>query len=382
MFSSYARHKLPSEAVTLFNLMSDLGFTPSIVDLHSLLFSLCKYGFVSESERFFLEIKSQFSITNQTYTILIYGWARVRDSKRALELFDEMLQQGLVPDIVCFNAIIAALCRAGELALAHEWLKEMRQIHKLEPDAATYSAFLSAATEMKDLNASIKVLDRMKRDGLTPNVFTYNTVMKLRCELGKIDEAYELLDEMLLRGVKPDTWSYNTILAVHCKLKQSNKALRLIERMDNESCLPDQHTYNMLLKMLLDVGKIDKANEIWEGMEKHRFYPPAACYAVMVHGLCRKRGKVEEACGYFERMVEEGIPPYEDTCELLRKRLIKVGLRERLVLVADRMQRSSSCKIQELSSIMDGSRNTVDEGSEGERERNGERERERVGLCK
>jgi pentatricopeptide repeat protein len=377
MFSSYARHKLPSEAVRIFNLMSDLGFTPSIVDLHSLLFSLCKYGFVSESEQLFLEIKSQFSITNQTYTILISGWARARDSKRALKLFDEMLQQKLVPDLPCFNAIIGALCRAGELALAHEWLKEMRQKHKLEPNAATYSAFLSVATEMKDMNSSIKVLDRMNRDGLTPNVYTYNMVIKLRCELDKIEEAYELLDEMLLRGVKPDIRSYNTILAVHCKLKECYKALRLIEGMDNESCLPDQHTYNMLLKMLLDVGRIDKAHEIWEGMEKRRFYPSAACYAVMVHGLCRKRGRVEEACGYFERMVEEGIPPYEDTCELLRKRLIKVGLGERLFLVADRMRRSSSCKIQELSKIMDGSRSMVDGGSMSGKEGTGELESDR-----
>ncbi|KAF3329323.1 pentatricopeptide repeat-containing protein [Carex littledalei] len=366
MFSSYSRHKLPSEAVRIFNLISDLGFTPSIVDLHSLLFSLCKYGFVLESEQFFLEIKSQFSITNQTYTILISGWARARDSKRALKLFDEMLQQGLVPDLPCYNAIISALCRDGELGPAHERLKEMRQVHELEPNAATYSFFLRAATEMKDLNSSIKVLDRMKRNGLTPNVFTYNTVIKLLCQLEKIDEAYELLDEMLLSGVKPDVWSYNTILTVHCRLKECNKALRLIRRMDNESCLPDNHTYNMLLKMLLDVGRIDRAHEIWEGMEKRQFYPPAACYAVMVHGLCRKKGRVEEACRYFERMVEEGIPPYEDTCELLRKRLIRVGLRERLVLVVDRMRRSSSCKILELSSIMDGSKRAVDEGSMGE----------------
>jgi pentatricopeptide repeat protein len=136
MFSSYAQHKLPSEDVRNFYLMSDLGFITFIVDPHSLLFSLCKYGFVSESEQLFLEIKSQFGITNQTYTILIS--LRGRDQKRALKLFDEMLQQKLVPDLPCYNAIIVALCRAGELALAHEWLKEMKQKHKLEPNAATY----------------------------------------------------------------------------------------------------------------------------------------------------------------------------------------------------------------------------------------------------
>ncbi|KAJ3707782.1 hypothetical protein LUZ61_011487 [Rhynchospora tenuis] len=374
MFSSYARHKLPAEAVSVFNLMDDLGFKPSVTDLHALLYSLCKYEFVSEAEQFFAEIKSQFCISNQTYTILISGWARACDSKRALKLFGEMLQQGFEPDLPCYNAVIAALCRVGELELAHEELNKMRQVYKLEPDAATYSAFLRAATDTKDLNSSMRVLDRMKRSGLTPNVFSYNTVIKLLCELERIDEAYELLDEMLLRGVKPDIWTYNPILSVHCKLKESNKALRLVERMDSESCVPDKHTYNMLLKMLLDVGRIDKANEVWEGMGRRQYHPPVSCYAVMVHGLCRKRGRVEEACGYFERMVEEGKPPYEDTCKLLRQRLIRVGLRERLDLVADRMRRSSSCKIQELSTIMDGSNRTVDEETGEEEETLRERE--------
>lgn len=368
MFSSYARRKLPSDAVGVFNLMSDLGFAPSLIDLHSLLYSLCKYGFVDESETFFCKTKSQFSVTNQTYTILISGWARLCNSERALNLFEEMVRQGIKPDLPCYNAVIAALCRAGLFETANGWLTDMRCVHKIEPNAATYSAFVQAATEAKDLNSSIKVLDRMKRDGLTPNVFTYNTIIKLLCELERVDEAYELLDEMLLRGTEPDIRSFNTILAVHCKLKECNKALRLLERMDNESCLPDRHTYNMLLKMLLGVGRIDRAKEVWEGMEKRRFYPPAACYAVMVHGLCRKKGRVEEACAYLERMVEEGIPPYESTCELLRQRLLKERQRERLLLVTDRMRRSSSRKIQELASVMDGSKKEIkeEEGEEGE----------------
>jgi hypothetical protein len=98
-------------------------------------------------------------------------------------------------------------------------------------------------------------------------------------------------------------------------------------------------------------------------------------------GFAEREGGYERR-GYFKRMVEGSIPPYEDTCELLRKRLIKVGSGGRLFLVADRMRRSSSCKIQELSTIMDGSRRLVDGGSISRKEGMVELENEKESLCK
>jgi heat shock factor-binding protein 1 len=187
---------------------------------------------------------------------------------------------------------------------------------------------------------------------LTPNVFTYNAVIRLLCELGEVDEAYNILNEMATCGEMPDIWSYNTLLNAHCKLKEVNKALRLISKMDKESCLPDRHSYNMILKMLVSVGRVDRAIEVWNGMEKRGFHPGAATYAVMIHGLSCKKGRAEEACSYFLRMVDEGIPPYQATCEVLRDRLLRLGLRDDLEMLTDRMRRSTSCTIQDLASIM------------------------------
>ncbi|KAJ3693463.1 hypothetical protein LUZ60_008943 [Juncus effusus] len=372
IFSAYARYKLPSDAIRVFNLMGDLGFKPSLTDLHSLFLSLCKYSFVSEAEQFFHEIKPQFDITVQTYTILINGWGRIRDSKRALKLFDEMLEGKFQPDLPAYNSLIASLCRSGQVGPAQEMLKELQLVHKLVPNAATYSSFLRTATEAKELNSAIRALDRMKRRGLIPNTFTYNTILKLLCENEQTEDAYKLLDEMLLNdsNSKPDIWSYNSILAIHCKLKETNKALKLIERMDKDSCSPDQHSYNMLLKTLIHVGRIDEANEIFEGMEKRRFYPPCSCYAVMIHGLCRKKGRadLEMACGYFERMVEEGIPPYVSTCEVLRERLLRERMGEKVEIVLDRMRRSSSCAIRELCSVMSGTNKELRNGEKSNNE--------------
>ncbi|XP_020094610.1 pentatricopeptide repeat-containing protein At1g52640, mitochondrial-like [Ananas comosus] len=359
LFRAYARARRPDDALRAFRRMPDfVGLPHSLPDLHRLLSALSNHSLVAHALPFFRSLRSRFPVTPQTYTILISGWARLRDPANARALFDEMLQRGLAPDAPSYSALIAALCAAGELGAARDRLREMQRRHGLAPDAATYSAFVRAACAAKDARSALRALDGMRRRGLAPNVFTYNAVVKLLCESGELGDAYELLDEMLARGAKPDTWGYNAILAAHCRLREANKALRLIARMDRDSCSPDRHTYNMLLKMLIGVGRIDRAAEVWDGMEKRGFHPAAASYAVMIHGLCRTKGRVEDACAYFERMVDEGIPPYLSTCELVREKLLKLGLRERVGALAGKMRRSTSCTIQELAAAMQGSKRT------------------------
>ncbi|ONM21647.1 Pentatricopeptide repeat-containing protein mitochondrial [Zea mays] len=352
LFRAYARAGLPEDAIRAFSSMERFCFLPTVADLHSLLFTLSHNGLVEHAEAFFRESPFQFDLSAKTYTILISGWAVVASPVKAQKLFDEMIERGVQPDVPAYNALIDALCRGGDVALAQEQLKDMQRSRGLAPDAATYGPFLRSACASKDARAALRVLDRMRARSLTPNVFTYNAVIRLLCELGEVDEAYNILNEMATYGEKPDVWSYNTLLNTHCKLKEVNKALRLISRMDDSSCLPNRHSYNMILKMLLAIGRVDRAIEVWDGMEKHGFYPGAATYAVMIHGLSCKKGRAEEACSYFLRMVDEGIPPYQATCQVLRDRLLRLGLRDDLEMLTDRMRRSTSCTIQDLASIM------------------------------
>lgn len=197
-----------------------------------------------------------------------------------------------------------------------------------------------------------------------PNVYTYNYLLKKLCQHEKVDDAYLLLEEMIERGAGPDTWSYNAVLAYHCDHCEVNRALRLISRMEKYNCLADKHTYNMVLKLLIRVGRFDRATEVWESMRNNGFYPSVSTYAVMVHGLCKKKGKLEEACKYFEMMIDEGIPPYSSTIELLRDRLIGLGLRDNVEILAEKMEHSSSSSIQELADAMRGNKGRIRSRSE------------------
>lgn len=353
VFRAYARANLPNDAIRGFNRMVEFGIKPSIYDLDQLLHALCKRKHVKVAHQFFDNVKHEITPTVKTYSILVRGLGDVGELSEARKLFDEMLERKCPVDILAHNSLLEAMCKAGNIDEAHGMLREMRSIGA-EPDAFSYSIFIHAFCEANDIHSVFRVLDSMKRYNLVPNVFTYNCIIKKLCKNEKVEEAYQLLDEMIERGANPDEWSYNAILAYHCDHAEVNMALRLITRMTKENVMPDRHTYNMVLKLLVRVGRFDRATEVWESMEKRGFYPSVSTYSVMVHGLCKKKGKLEEACKYFEMMVDEGIPPYSSTVEMLRNRLVGLGFLDIIEILADKMERSTSCTIQELANAMRG----------------------------
>ncbi|CAN6442370.1 unnamed protein product [Victoria cruziana] len=353
VFRSYARALLPGDAIRAFRRMPDFGIIPTTADLDELLFSLCKNDLVNPAQEFFDEVKLEFPVNPKTYTILISGWGEIGNSRESQRLFDELISRNGVVDIAAYNALLGSLCKSGKIDEAHRAIQDIGRLG-LVPDVCSYSVFVRAYCDSGDVESATRVFDRMRRYGFIPNVFTYNSLIKALCRNQNLDDAYGILDEMVGNGLNPDTWSYNSILAAHSELREVNRALRLLKRMDKESCLPDRHTYNMLLKLLIVVGRFDRAFEVWESMEKRGFYPSVTTYAVMIHGLCKKR-KIEDACRFFELMIDEGVPPYKSTCEVLRNLLLEQGLKDKVFILSGKMQRSSSCSIQELSSVMDAS---------------------------
>ncbi|KAL6006286.1 hypothetical protein ACLOJK_040332 [Asimina triloba] len=351
IFRAYCRAGLPADALRAFGKMADFGLHPAVDDVDKLISFLCRSKHLSHAQEFLKRVSSEFKLGPKTYSILMQGFGDCGKSDEALKVFDEMRERECCIDVVAYNTLLEALCRGGNVDEASKRFREMGS-YGLKPNSCSYAAFINAACGENDVHSALRILDRMRRYELIPSGFTHYCIIKLLCKNKMIDDAYKLMDEMSARGVAPNVWTYNAILEAHCNLREVNRALRILVRMKKNCCPPDRHTYNMLLKMLIGEGRIDRAMEVWDGMAEQGFYPSVTTYSVMIHGLCKKKGRIEDACRYFEMMVDEGIPPYSATCNLLRVRLLQIGLRERVYILAEKMRQSTSCSIQELSEVM------------------------------
>lgn len=65
---------------------------------------------------------------------------------------------------------------------------------------------------------ALKMVEKLKRAGLSLDLLAYNMLSGLFCDKNKADEVYELLDDMKAAGLMPDSITYK--LQHLCPLNQ------------------------------------------------------------------------------------------------------------------------------------------------------------------
>ncbi|OIT03284.1 PREDICTED: pentatricopeptide repeat-containing protein At2g13420, mitochondrial-like [Nicotiana attenuata] len=300
-----------------------------------LLDTLCKYGYVKVATEVFNKEKWRLELNCKIYTILIYGWCKVKNIDMARRFLGEMLEKGIDPNVVSYNVLLNGICRRASLHPEGRFEKVIREAEKLfddmtergvEPDVTSYSVLLHVYSRAHKPELLLDKLRIMRRKGICPNIVTYSSVIKCLCSCGRIEDAELLLELMVSNGVTPTSATYNCFFKEYKGRKDVDGALRLYEKMRQGSlCPPNVSTYNILLGMLLKLGRIGLARDIWEDMKASGAGPDLDSYTLLVHGFCEKQ-KWKTACEFFMEMIEKGYLPHKVTFETLYRGLIQSNM--------------------------------------------------------
>ncbi|KAI5676966.1 hypothetical protein M9H77_07916 [Catharanthus roseus] len=298
-----------------------------------LLDTLCKYGYVKLATELFNKEKWKLDLNVRIYTILIYGWCKVKKIEMANRFFREMIDKGIKPNVVTYNVLLNGICRRASLHPEERFERVIREAEKVfdemrqrgvEPDVRSYSILLHVYSRAHKPALSLEKLKMMKDRGVCPSIATYTSVIKCLCSCGRMEDAENLLDEMVCNGVSPTSVTYNCFFKEYRGRKDVEGAMRLYNKMKGcgSLCTPDMHSYNILLGMFMMLDKMGLAREIWEDIKASGVGPDMDSYTLLIHGLCEK-GKWREACEYFMEMIEKGFLPHKITFETLYRGLIQ-----------------------------------------------------------
>ncbi|OQU89425.1 hypothetical protein SORBI_3002G187032 [Sorghum bicolor] len=122
-------------------------------------------------------------------------------------------------------------------------------------------------------------------------------------------------------------------------------AIRAFSSMERFGFLPTVADLHSLLFTLSHNGLVEHAEAFFRE-SPIQFDVSAKTYTILISGWAVV-AKPEKAQKLFDEMIERGA-----TCQVLRDRLLRLGLRDDLEMLTDRMRRSTSCTIQDLASIM------------------------------
>ncbi|CAA7394691.1 unnamed protein product [Spirodela intermedia] len=286
-----------------------------------------------------------------TYNCLLGGLVNASFLDSAEKVFDVMRsgeKPGIRPDVVSYNLMIKAYCRAGDTRAAMELLAEIDDAGKggggahdgvVSPDKITYMMLIQAHYADGDSGACLRLYHEMEEKGLEVPSHAYSLVMGGLCSAGKPFEATALLERMAERGCRANVAIYTMLMDSFAKVGNERRAMELFERMKKEGLEPDEVTHGVVVNCLSKGGRAEEAAE-WLRHCKDRGVPVnAVLYASVIDGL-GKVGMVETAMKLFDEMVEEdGLLPDSFCYNALMDALCRAGRVDEALGLLGRMER-------------------------------------------
>jgi len=221
------------------------------------------------------------------YGSVLKGYRNSRRMERVLQVFDEMLANGIAPIQTTYNVVIDACTRAGQ------------------------------ADRVPGL-----VVD-MRSRGMEPNLITYSTIIKGFCQGGNMKAALATLNDMRSNGrLKPDEILYNTLLDGCAQAGLVVEGEQLLKEMLAEELAPSSFTMTCMFKLLGQAGRIDRAFELMDFMSaKHGLTVNAQSGSLLIQA-CLSANDLDRAMSAHERLAAVQVQPETRTCQALVRGLI------------------------------------------------------------
>jgi pentatricopeptide repeat protein len=175
---------------------------------------------------------------------------------------DVLLQELPVRDVVAWNTLIGAYTQQGRCAQALDCFEHM-QAEGILPDEVTFLCILKACSAEKGMQIHDQIL---YKGLLEKDVRLGNALMDMYLRCGMPSKALEVLDALPLR----DAASFNTLISGLSQQGKPHEAMDFYERMSNEGLRPDIVTFVCVLKICGSTRAIAKGKQIHEEIENDR----------------------------------------------------------------------------------------------------------------
>ncbi|KAG1362207.1 putative Pentatricopeptide repeat-containing protein, mitochondrial [Cocos nucifera] len=214
--------KMLKEATLTFNRMLEAGVTPDEV-VYTMPFNCySKMGKAVDACHLFDEMV--------TYAILINGHIRLGEIDHAIQLFNQMNEDGYTPDKFSYNTLIKGFCLAGRVIEALS-LSQMMQKKGLFPSKVAFDKLVESVILDHSSDLAVKLFEEMLSHGYVPWCRNYNRLLWILSENHKLWEAYRIFNMMLQKGKTPNQETKRHLLEVCYRQGQIDMALEIEESM-------------------------------------------------------------------------------------------------------------------------------------------------------
>ncbi|XP_073099929.1 pentatricopeptide repeat-containing protein At1g79540 [Elaeis guineensis] len=350
MICGLCKEGLVHEAQQIFDEMGKLGCVPTVMTLNALINGLCKAGRLEEAHILFY--KMEMGRNPSLFLRLSQGAHQVRDSNSLHRLVEELCQSGLVlkaykllrdiidsgvvPDVITYNILINGLCKVGNTDGALKLFKEI-YFKGLSPDAVTYGTLIDGLVKVHREEDASMVFQHMLRSGCTPSSSIYSTLMRTLCRKKRTSQAVSLwLNHLSQKHRIPEEAKTIAVVRKHFEQGYLEEAVRGLFEMDQKHGSVNSFPYTIWLIGFCQVGKVDDALKIFNILIEFDIDATPPSCVLLINCLCRK-GKLAAALDVMLYALRKGFLFMRPVGNRLIKKLCMHNKREAAQVLAWRM---------------------------------------------
>ncbi|CAA3028366.1 pentatricopeptide repeat-containing At1g10910, chloroplastic isoform X1 [Olea europaea subsp. europaea] len=235
-------------------------------------------------------IRNSVSICNSVLNCLV----KSGKFDSSLKLFNQMKQDGLMPDIVTYSTLLVGCAKVKDgYTKALELVQEIKS-SGLHLDSITYGTLISVCASNNRCEEAENYFEQIKSEGHAPNVFHYSSLLNAYAIDGNYRKADELIREMKSAGVELNKVILTTLLKVYVKGGLFDRSRELLVELQRLGYAGDEMPYCLLMDGLAKSGKLKEARLVFDEMKQNEVRNDGYSYSIMISALCRS-GFLEDA---------------------------------------------------------------------------------------
>ena len=228
--------------------------------------------------------------------------ANLGDVQRFAQLFEEMPEWGVRPDVLTYNVVIKLCARVDRKDLLPLVLEKILR-EGLTPCNTTLHSLVAAYVGFRELGTAEKIVQAMReRRADVCSILRNPKSQEHEPEGEENADAHAFLeklvrpddeeeDKLLLlpRTYAPDSRIYTTLMKGYMKEGRVSDVIQMVEAMrreENPSCRPDQVTYTTVITALVNAGLMDRARSVLAEMALQGVPANRVTYNVLLKGYC------------------------------------------------------------------------------------------------
>ncbi|KAK6922695.1 DYW domain [Dillenia turbinata] len=276
MISGYVGAGMYMEALNLFNEMQTLGIEPDKVVLSSVLSACANLGALDQGRWIHCYIDNRgLQIDQILGCALIDMYAKCGDVEEAVKVFEKMKK-----GIPVWTPMIVGLAIHGRAREALNLFVEMLE-EGIKPNPITFTGILTACSYGGLVNEGKNLFHSMQRHhGLKPRIEHYGCMVHLLGRAGFLQEAKELIKKM---PMKPNAAIWGALLHA-CQIHRNLELGKQIGKILIEADPGKGSRYIQLSSVYARRGEWDEAAEVRKVMKTLRVSKLPGCSALYLNG--------------------------------------------------------------------------------------------------